>query len=274
MDVFQYLDPYLVLQKYYQDRKKYDVDFSYSVWSAELGLSSSSTLRMMVIGKKRLSAGVAERFAQRSLATDEEKNYFRMLVVYVHAATPSEKNAIWASMAKLLAGKIEQKEVSDYFTYVSDLWCPKIMTLLSFEDRQWTTALLVTALQADLSAIETCLLKLERAGLIFSNKTAEHVVWKANDKLVLVSNKLGDVALRAYHDACMDEAKLAQSLPVESRRYKSLLVPLSPDEFSEIEREVNAFTKQLIAKYQASHYEGRKLYKLNLNYFPVSSAVE
>ena len=88
-----------------------------------------------------------------------------------------------------------------------------------------------------------------------------------------MSDKLGDLALRAYHDACLDEAKQAQSLPVHERKYRSLILPLTAEEFGSLSEEVNQFIKELVVKYQSDKYQDRRLYKLNLNYFPVSEQV-
>lgn len=275
MDVFQFLDPYMVLQNYYQTRKKYEMDFSYAIWGEELGLKSSSTLRLMVLGKKRLSMGVAEKFVQRHLKNTTEQNYFRLLVMYAHAGTTQEKNAAWGALSKILSERIEQKEAADYFTYVSDVLCPKIMTMLSFDDLAWTEKNLAQALGVDEAQLVEHLAKLEKSGMILKEVMASgEAAWKSAQRLTLVSDKLGDVALRAYHNACLDEAKDAQNITPEKRRYKSLLLPLSEEEFQSLTTELNSFTKQLITKYQSDKYVGRKLYKMNINYFPVSYDIE
>lgn len=274
MDIYQHLDPYLALQTYYQNRKKYEPAFSYTVWSEELGLKSSSTLRMMVNGKKRLSAGVAERIALRLFRGPEEQNYFRLLLVYAHAPTATERNAAWGALSKILSAQIEQKEALDYFTYISDLLGPKIMTLLTFEDCLWSRQKIGEALNVPPEKVQECLERLEKSAFVVSQKSSEgQVFWKATQSQILVSDKLGDLALRAYHDACMDEAKEAQLLPTDLRRYKSLLLPLNQNEFADLEQEVRTFTKQLISKYRADQGQGRRLYKLNLNFFAVSEAL-
>lgn len=274
MDIFHYLDPYLAMQNYYQMRKTYEAGFSYTVWAQELGVQSSSTLRMMVNGNKKLSMGLAEKFLERSLSGQDEKNYFRLLVVYAHSGTASEKAAAWSALSQILVNRIEQKETADYFTYVSDPLIPKLQTMLSFDDQSWTEENLAQVLTTSSQAIREGLEKLQRIGMAESHEHNDVLVWRSKEALVKVSEKLGDVALAAYHNACLDEAKMAQSLPKESRRFRSLLVPISEEEFANLTKEIDIFVKQTLQKYQSNKYEGRRVYKLNLNYFPVSQFVK
>lgn len=271
MDVFQYIDPYMAMQHYYQSRKIQDPKFSYTVWASEMDLQSSSTLRMMVNGKKRISMGLADKFLNIYLKSNDEKNYFRFLVVYAQAGTTQEKSAAWAVLSQILMNRIEQSEVGDYFTFLSDTLLPKIQTILSFDDQVWTEKNLLEALDTNIEELRVALQKLEKIGMAERLDLAgADTCWKSTARLMKVSNKLGDVALKAYHNSSLDEAKAAQNLPVHVRRYKSVILPLNEDEFKSLTDEVDAFAKQLVAKYQSDKYQGRMLYKLNLNYFPVS----
>lgn len=271
MDVFQYLDPYAFMQSYYQVRKTHEDSFSYAVWADEIGVKSSSTLRMMVNRKKKLSAGVAERFLERSLPNQEAKNYFRLLVSYAHASTNQQRTALWSALSNLLTNQIEQKEVKNFLLYLSDPIIPKILTILSFVDEVWFVEKIAKALNAKPESIQTSLDQLKLAEMVVNHiSDAGLVCWKATDRLLKVSDKLGDAAVANYHNASLNEAIEAQSLPKNLRRYNSLLLPLSEEELQNLKQEVEVFTKQLIARYQSDHYRDRRLFKLNLNFFPVS----
>lgn len=274
MDVFQFLDPYAAMKSYYQERKILDAHFSYNQWASELGVQSSSTLRMMINGEKKLSLGLAEKFL-KIFSTDDEKNYFLLLIAYAHASNPQEKSAAWAALSKILVAQINQTEAEDYFTYLSDLLLPKLQTILSFDDLSWTEENLAQALNTKTSTITEALTTLQNIGMaecVTDENNLSH--WKAKSRLVKVSDKLGDLAVRRYHDACLEEAKKAQDLAVESRRYRSLLLPVSEEEFQNLNKEVDVFIKQLLSKYQSDHYKARRLYKVNLNYFPVSDELK
>lgn len=273
MDVFQFLDPYAVMRAYYQDRKAREEKFSYTSWAKELGVQSSSTLRMMVHGEKKISLGLAEKFLS-IFPHEDEKNYFRLLLSYAHAANPQEKSAVWAALAKILVARIDQTEAADYFTYLSDLILPKLQTLLSFDDQAWTEESLAQALNVEVATVCSGVRSLENIGMAESVSTDSGHLWKAKVRMVKVSDKLGDVALKSYHNACLEEAKKAQDLDVSCRRYRSLMLPMSEEEFQNINKKVDTFVKQLLMKYQSDQYTDRRLYKLNLNYFPVSEKME
>jgi uncharacterized protein (TIGR02147 family) len=276
MDVFQFLDPYALMKSFYQERKNADDGFSYSVWAEELAVQSSSTLRMMILGEKKISQGLAEKFL-KYLNSEDEKNYFLLLISYAHAASPQEKSAVWAALSKILVARIDQTEVKDHFTYLSDLLLPKLQTVLSFDDLSWTEENLSQVLKVDVETLQSALNTLQDIGLaetVTDLSVTGTVQWKTTARLLKVSDKLGDTAIRRYHDASLDEAKAAQSLAVECRRYRSLLLPMTDEEYQELNKEVDAFVKQLLMKYQSNHYRERRLYKVNLNYFPVADKVE
>lgn len=272
MDIFQYLDPYLVLQQFYQTRKQQEPQFSYSTWANELNMQSPSTLRMMVHGKKRISGRLTENYVNSALATADEKNYFRLLVAYAHATTNTDRSAAWMALSKILSGRIEQKEVQDYLLFISDLLLPKLQTLLSFDDQNWCLQSIRSALDVDTESLVEGLQKLSDTGLIEQSFAEDGTkIWKSTSRLLKVSSRPGDVALKAYHNACLDEAKDAQNLPVDSRKHRSLLLPLSDEEFKNFQEEVEAFVKQALSKYQSDQYKDRRLFKMNLNFYPVSS---
>jgi uncharacterized protein (TIGR02147 family) len=275
MDVFQFLDPYALMKAFYQERKNADDGFSYSVWAEELAVQSSSTLRMMILGEKKISQGLAEKFV-KYLNSEDEKNYFLLLISYAHAASPQEKSAVWAALSKILVARIDQTEVKDHFTYLSDLLLPKLQTVLSFDDLSWTEENLSQVLKVDVETLQSALNTLQDIGLaetVTDLSVTGTVQWQTTARLLKVSDKLGDTAIRRYHDASLDEAKAAQSLAVECRRYRSLLLPMTDEEYQELNKEVDTFVKQLLMKYQSNHYRERRLYKVNLNYFPVAEKV-
>ncbi|MBO9665650.1 MAG: TIGR02147 family protein, partial [Bdellovibrio sp.] len=255
MKLFEFLDPYLVLQSYYQDRKDREVGFSYSRWADELGLKSSSTLRMMVHGKKRISPRLAEVFAEKNLQTDDERKYFSLLLAYVHAPSLHAKNSAWSSLSRILTNKIDQQEAANYFVYVSDILIPKITTMLSFDDHMWSESNLCETLGVEAKKLSEVLAKLQDNGFVECLEDQGQRHWKAVHNRVMVPDKLGDLALRAYHNACMDEAKEAQNLPVHSRKYRSMLVPLSEQEYQEFSEEMNTFAKKILARYQSDKYQ-------------------
>lgn len=270
MDIFQYLSPYLVMHAYYEMRKKYEKNFSYAVWAEELELKSYSTLRMMVNNKKKISTKVAEKFVTQNLTQPEERNYFRLLMMYEHSPTTSAKNAAWKSLSQILISRVQQKEDFDYLTYISNPLLPKLQTMLSFSDYDWNEQNLSASLSSTPQEIQEALKSLEKIGLAKRSNKTETPSWETTEHLLKVSDKLGNVAMKAYHNACLEEAKKAQDLPLEDRRYRSLLLPLNETELQSMQTEINTFMKQLISTYQAKEFKNRKLFKLNLNYHSVA----
>lgn len=275
MNLFQLLDPYLALQNYYLIRKNEQAGFSYSLWADELDLQSSSTLRMMVNRKKKLSMGVAEKFLNKAFLQEDEKSYFRLLVVYAHAPTASEKMAAWQALSQILIGQINPSEVKDSLLFISDLILPKIQTLTSFNDYNWTEAMVAAALGVEPSEVLQALEKLEKIGMVDRTLNSDGTIyWKSRECLVKVTGNPEDLAFKVYNNACLDEAKAAQELPQDLRGYRSLILPLNEEELKSFSQEIEMMAKQIVSKYYAQNYSGRRLFRINVNYFPVSEPLD
>ena len=78
--VTEYIDIISYLQDYYQWRKSTNKDFSYAFWSEELGFSSRSYIRMIIMGQKKVTKKFVEAFTRSNFNTPIEEEYFLSLI--------------------------------------------------------------------------------------------------------------------------------------------------------------------------------------------------
>src|SRR5437868_6446470 len=133
-DVFAYLDVLSYLQDYYAFRKSTDKDFSYEKWSDELGFNSRSFLRMIVIGKKKVTPKFIESFSEKRFSSKAETDYFEYLVKYTQSKTAKDRQAYGQKLIQLLKGYQKPDLVEDYTGFISKSLLPRLFALLSFQD--------------------------------------------------------------------------------------------------------------------------------------------
>lgn len=271
-NVYDYLDITFYLQDYYKFRKSKNKSFSYESWSQELQINSRSFLRLVVIGKKKVSNSFIETFSRLNFATKNEEEYFEYLVKYSRASTQKEKQAFGKELVHILKKNTKQKEISDFSDFVSSPTLPRLLTLLSFKDLDSTPTSLSILLGIPQTEIERALNKLETLNLATKIEKNEQIHWiSLNSKFKVPDNK-GSFDLMKFHRQSLLEAIEAFNLPKETRRYKSLLLPLSEEELKHFNEAMDSFASEQFVRFSGDQFNGRRLFQINLNLHPVTEA--
>jgi len=265
----RYLDIHHFLQDLYEYRKRTEDGFSYETWSQELDFTNRSFLRQVVTGRRSLTTETAELLKKRLHFETSDKDYFDLLIRYSRATNHKEKEVLGQQMMKILKSESSQCEIGDYHAFISKPLHPQVQTLLSFVDIPKTPENLARILNKDLADVEEALLLLQKIKMAEKDEFGE---WRAVVRSFKVSDKLGSQALLQYHREALGEAIEASKLPPSERRYRSLLLPLNPDEFAVFLSEFNDFAERMKRKFDIDDFRGRKLHQVNLNIYSVSES--
>ncbi|WP_415061831.1 TIGR02147 family protein [Bdellovibrio sp.] len=270
-DLFTYLNVNQYLEDLYAYRKKKDRSFSYEVWAQELEFTNRSFLRQIVIGRRSLTEKTIKIICDKMAFSTAEREYFHLLVLYSKSKTQEQRNLYGRKLLHLIKSDYPQTEVQNYYEFLSTPFLPRLQTLLSFEDIEKSTANLSTLLGATPHKTESALQLLEKIKMAQSEVNTNGLrEWKSLQRAFKIPDKMGDDALLGYHELSLKEAIQAQNLPPEQRRYKSLLLPLSPQEFEEFVEELQVFIKQALKRYDVDELHSRRLHQINFNIHAVS----
>lgn len=261
-----YLSVHRYLQDLYVHRKALDPDFSYDSWSYELGVKSRSYLRMVVVGKRKLTEKFSEIFCAKMGFEPAETDYFKLVTAYSQLGSHEQRKLLLRKLIELSHADLDRVSVEQHHEFFSSPFLPKLQTLLTFEDIETSSKSLASILELPLAQVEAGLKKLRDMGLA----EPSGLNWRAKNKLLKVPDRFGDSALANFHSESLREASAAQKLPADLRRFRSLLIPLNPAEFAELQAEFEEFVKHTLAKYKADELKGRRLYQMNFNMYPIS----
>ena len=92
VDVFRYRDHREFLAVFYAQGKA--AGLSYRGFARAAGLGAPNYLKLVIEGKRNLSADMAERFARACRLNDEATEYFKLLVAFNHALDDGERNVL------------------------------------------------------------------------------------------------------------------------------------------------------------------------------------
>jgi uncharacterized protein (TIGR02147 family) len=270
-DIKTYLNIHDYLKDLYEHRKKTEAKFSYESWVQELGLSNKSFLRQIIVGRRALTETTSKIICKHLNFDSVEREYFNLLVLYSKARAPEERNLYGRRLRHLIRLDYPQDEVEAAPDFVLKALYPRLQTLLTFKDIKKTAVHLAHLLETSPADIEKALSDLEKMNLAESTALGR-IHWQAKTKSFKVPENLGSDVLIGYHKQCLQEAIQAYTRSANERRYRSLLVAMTEEEFQEYLKDLEIFVKQTLSKFDNDEFHGRKLFQVNFNLHAVSEA--
>lgn len=265
--IFDYMDIYLFLNEYYRIQKSLSLKFSYTVWSHQIGFKNKTILRLILQKKRTLTANSSDLFKKYFQFNELELQYFEALAAYSQAKTTSQKQAYGSLLIKIQRQNFKQTTMNPDAGLLYDVYSPIILTILSSSD----TPLKFEEIQ-NYSGIESSRLNGILQKLIEMNfaKTDYKFYTSVNDTFKVPDNFLNK-NLKSYYEFWIEQSKKMIELPFELRRFRSLQIALTTEEFNDIVLQINEFANLLLSKVQNNQIQNRSVYLLNTSLFPVNA---
>ena len=271
VSVFAYLDYRAFLRDHYTAKKASNRGFSYRSFSKRAGVSSPNYLKLVIDGKRSLSAKMAERFAHACGLDKEGSRYFVHLVGFNQAKTSSERAQLYGKLTGLHSYRQAHKLDIAHAAYYSDWYMPAIRELaaspLFREDPEWLADQLIpaiTPLQAE-RALEV----LSDLGLLVRDAGGKLV---QSDALLSTGPETRGLHIAAFHRAMTQRAIEAIDLvPAAERDISSLTLGLGRNGLRALKERVQALRRELL-ELSALEKEPEQVVQLNFQLFPLTRA--
>jgi uncharacterized protein (TIGR02147 family) len=269
--VYAYLDYRAFLRDYYAERKAASRAFSYRAFSKRAGVSAPNYLKLVIDGKRSLSAKMAERFAHACGLEADATRYFVHLVGFNQAKTSSERAQFYDKLTSFQSYRQAHKLEIAHAAYYSDWYMPAIRELAASaqfrEDPEWIADQLIptiTPLQAKRAVEVLCDL-----GLLVRNEAGRLV---QADALLSTGPETRGLHIVAFHRAMTQRAIEAIDLvPAAERDISSLTLCLGRGGLRALKERLQRFRRELL---ELSALESRpeQVVQLNFQLFPLSRA--
>lgn len=271
--VFNYVSATKFLTDYYNYRKKHDARFSYEIWSVEVKFKSRSAVRMICQGKRIVSEDFVEIFSLNEKFSEEEKDYFMLLAHYQSTKSKSLKEACFCKIAERTRALGNSKEVKERLRFLSNSMLPTLHVIISFKDFKATEIHLKEILNIDLSTLRKHIQILEEIGMIQcqQTETEKEKIWISCAKYFKVSDQKNDEAIKFYQKENLAEAiRTIDTLDESLTRFRTVLFSVDDSKFIELVDDIENFFSKIKFKYANDFIQNKKLYKVNLQTYPVT----
>ena len=273
INVFEYLDYRTFLRDAYTHLKERQRGFSYRWFAKQAGMSSPNFLKLVIDGKRNLTATSTEKFATALSLSTQETSFFRELVSFNQAETPAEKNLHFERIGKYRKHRAVRRLERDTFEYLSRWYYPAIRELVScngFRDEpEWIAATLrprITASQAR-KAIDVLL----QLGVLERDESGALV---QREPLLSTGPEVRSLAVGNFHRQMMERAEASiESFDRKDREISGVTVALSREAFEAFKQKIHALRAELL-ELSADEKNATRVVQFNFQAFPLAVAEE
>jgi uncharacterized protein (TIGR02147 family) len=279
-EVSNYMDFRLLLSDYYRYRRelsKNDIrPYNYSVFSAAANIKSPNYLKMIIEGKRNLSADMIAKFAKAMSFNKDQSEEFRMLVMLGQASDPGERNLYLKELSEfrvnnqIKSGEIDRKQFEKVPSWIA--WI--LFAMMDQQNVDFRPESLRELLRGKASTdeIESALQTLIRNGDVALD--AETGTYKKARNLTSAPEEIPVALVRKLQSQLMylGMESLYQDSAIE-REFGTATLTLTQKEFEEIKFKLRQIRKEInkdnaVAREQS---KGERVYQLNIQLFPVSN---
>ncbi len=275
--LFLYADYRAWLRDYYEYHKRNTPGYSFRAFSKAAGFSSPNFIKLVMEGKKNLTAESALQLAQAMELGTEAAAYFQDLVQFAQSKSLEAKRhyleRIDQRHRRNQPGGLENSDAA----YLRHWYVPAIREMTALpdfrEDAAWIARQLVFPVPA--RDIRAALAFLIDHG--FVQRDAKHRLHPKERTLAtgdMAAKQALSVAARAYH---LQMAELARNavfhLPKERRSVTNTTMSLSRQGYETALKRIEALRFELL-ELAASEPGARTVFQLNVNLFPLTQETE
>jgi uncharacterized protein (TIGR02147 family) len=274
VSVYDFLDYRAYLRAYYEAAKRTRPSFSFRLFSKLAGLRSPNFLKLVIEGQRNLGADSIPRFAGALGLDSADSEFFADLVAFGQAQTVGEKNRAFERIAASRRFRQARRIDGELFAYLSHWYNPAVRELAARadfrEDPRWIAAELRPAITtAEAAEALKLLLSL---GLLVRDASTGRVV--RGEPTLTTEHEVSALGAAAFHRQMLERA--GQSIELfarEKRDLAALTVCVSPKTAALVKERIHQF-REALAEICDSDAEGRVVYQLNVQWFPLSSTEE
>ena len=269
VDVFRYFDYRAFLRDAYRNLKERQPGFSYRWFARRAGMTSPNFLKLVIDGKRNLTAGSAERFATALELTSSETAFFRELVGFGQARSAAEKNRHFERIGAYHQHRAVCALQRHQFEYLSCWWYPAIRELIAcdgfVEDECWIADRLVPPI-TPVQARQALALLLE-LGVVERDPDGR---LRQREPMLSTGAEVRSLAVGNFHRQMMERAAAAIELCERAERdISGVTVALSAESFQRVKQMIVALRAELLA---LSAGDGRptRVVQVNFQLFPLA----
>ena len=273
VDIFAYFGYRAFLRDAYVDLKQRQAGFSYRWFARRAGMTSPNFLKLVIDGKRNLSAASTERFATALELSSNETAFFRELVGFGQARTAAENNRHFERIGAYRQHRAVCALERHQFEYLSHWWYPAIRELVAcqgfVDDPEWIAGRLVPAITA--AQARQALDLLHALGFVDRDERGR---LRQRTPLLSTGPEVRSLAVGNFHRQMMERAAASIDLvDRDLRDISGVTIALSPEAFQRVKQKIVELRAELLAL-SAGDDRPTRVVQVNFQLFPLAGTDE
>lgn len=266
--IFEYTNYRLFLKDKYAELKLKSPAFSYRYFSKKCGYSSPNFLKLVIDGKRNLSADSIDKFALFFEFNKAERDYFSKLVHFNQAKNSTEKNEFAQNILRSTIFKRLNPLSQDQFEYYANWYDVAIREILATKKLKLDAKAISNLLVPKVSErkVEESLERLMRLGLIKRSQNR----FVQTDELVTTGDEVSSAAIAKHH---REMFKLASdsidTIDRSLRDISGVTISLSNESIDELKLMIQRFRKNVLELSEREN-DKQSVYQVSIQMFPLS----
>ena len=270
IDVFAYFDYRSFLRDAYTDLKERQPGFSFRWFARRAGMTSPNFLKLVMDGKRNLTADSTGRFAAALGLSSQETEFFRELVGFNQAKSAADKNRHFERIGAYRQHRAVCALERHQFEYLSRWWYPAIRELVAcegfVEDEEWIGQRLVPPISPAQARQALDLL----LALGFLERDGDGRL-RQREQLLSTGPEVRSLAVGNFHRQMMERAAASIELVErELRDISGVTVALSPESFQMFKQKSIELRAELLAL-SAAEARPTRVVQVNFQLFPLAT---
>lgn len=272
VSAFGFFDYREFLKEYFENKKKWNPQFSHRLFARQAGLGSPSYLLMVIKGERNLSLRSLKQFVDGLKLANHERQYFETLVLYGQTKDLQEKSVLFSELLRLRSGRSGLHDLErDRFEFLSKWYVVATYVLAGVDGFTAEPSWVVHRLRKKITVSQAreALEILKRLELIHERDGT----WVQSNGAISVKDDTRAMAVAQYHDSMIKLAYEAlKQLPSDQRELNGATVSIPAHALPELKEKIRAFRKEINA-WASSFEDSNQVFQMNVQLFPLSEAI-
>jgi uncharacterized protein (TIGR02147 family) len=274
VNVFEFTDYREFLKAFYEAKKNNNASYSMSTFirKAGLGQNSRGYLKLIIEGKRNLTAHTLRRFIEALCLPVKESVYFENLVYFNQAKTVEDREYYFQRLRASAHGKETQQFelLSSQYHYYTNWYFVAIRELVAVQGFNDDPVWIVKQLKHKITKKEAqeALVHLERLGMIQKNANGQ---WNQSDALVKYPGGVFNQQIQKFHVQMIDRAKEALTEdPYLERNASSITLSCDYNRIPEIIKRINRFRDEVTTEFGMNSKQIDTVVQMNIQLFQLT----
>lgn len=268
-NLYEFTDFRAYLNSYFAAKKKSGRGFSTRRWCQDLGLKSSSTLNMILRGRRNPGPNIVDRLVQYFEFSAHQRDYFETLVKLEKSKDDSERKVRHFERLRSIHPRKDVHLIDfNLFSSISNWYCFAVREMVNSKDFREDPEWISKKLRGKVSAkkIQDAIRVMLASG--FLERDSRGFLIQKDSQIGTLAD-ISNEALKRFHEQMIGLAlESVRSAPIETRDISGSTFNIDPADLPALKAELRKVRQEIYRCFEKP--QASTTYQLNFQLFPLT----